>query len=250
LRAKIVSDQHLEFRVSGNSGQKYFNAIHPRDGEKADVCIIAGDFAVMAKRVRWLFQELCERETQVLFVPGNHEYYRCASMAVVDNAFREIEQQWPNFKLLRTGEVLEFCGRRFLGDTMWVPRTADMILSAGMMNDSDCIPGLMGEIGERHQRFMSWLSDELRPGDIVVTHHLPSEHSTPSEYRDSSVKSWYVAAGVEALLAREPHAWIHGHAHSRSDYVLNETRIICNPVGYPTEIGRLPGRLSPFIFEL
>jgi hypothetical protein len=250
VKAKIVSDQHLEFRINGNSARKYFNAIHPPDGVKADVCIVAGDFAVMAIRVGWLFRELCERETQVLFVPGNHEYYQCKSMAAVDNALREIEQQWPNFKVLRTGEVFEFCGKRFLGDTMWVPKTADMILSAGRMNDSDLIPGLMGQIDERHQNFLSWLSDELRPGDIVVTHHLPSERSTPNEHRDASVQSWYVAAGAEALFAREPQAWIHGHTHGRCDYILNRTRILCNPVGYPIQIGRLPGRLSPFVFEL
>jgi len=33
MKAKIVSDQHLEFRAAGGSYRKYFQAIHPPDGE-------------------------------------------------------------------------------------------------------------------------------------------------------------------------------------------------------------------------
>ena len=26
--------------------------------------------------------------------------------------------------------------------------------------------------------------------------------------------------------------WVHGHTHDAHDYVLNDTRIVCNPRGY------------------
>jgi len=29
--------------------------------------------------------------------------------------------------------------------------------------------------------------------------------------------------------------WAHGHVHDRWDYMIGETRIICNPHGYPNE---------------
>jgi hypothetical protein len=27
--------------------------------------------------------------------------------------------------------------------------------------------------------------------------------------------------------------WVHGHTHSSFDYLLNGTRVVCNPRGYP-----------------
>ena len=181
MKAKIVSDQHLEFRSSGELNgldQMYFDAIHPRKPDGAKLCIVAGDF-IVGRRSREMFHELCDREPQVLYVPGNHEYYGCTSMAEVDDALRAIEEELPNMKILRTGDVFEFAGVRFLGDTMWVPKTAELILSANQINDARLIPGLLEEIGERYRGFIEWLDGELRPGDVVVTHHLPSEQSTP-----------------------------------------------------------------------
>jgi Icc-related predicted phosphoesterase len=249
VKAKIISDQHLEFRASGPY-RKYFNAIHPANGDVADVCIVAGDFDVIARKSRGFFQELCDLEKHVLFVPGNHEYYGCRDMAAVDDALREIEQAISNLTILRAGEMFEFLGQRFLGDTMWVPMTADVVLSRDQVNDGREIPDLLDQIGERHQRFVDWLCAELRPGDVVVTHHLPSNRSTPPRHKESPAQPWFVARDAETLFVKQPRAWIHGHTHTRCDYVLSETRVLCNPVGYPNETGKLPGRLAPFRFEL
>ena len=250
MKAKIVSDQHLEFHAAGGSYRKYFQAIHPADGERAAICIVAGDFDVISQRSRAFFSELCNRENHVLFVPGNHEYYGCKEMTAVDEALLEIEQNMPNLTVLRTGAPFHFAERRFLGDTMWLPKSPDLILSASLVNDSRLIPHVIEEAGARHQRFRNWLSHELRVGDIVVTHHLPSERSTPDVYRASATQPWFVAGGVESLFSRKPSVWIHGHTHQRCDYWMNETRVICNPMGYPNEAGKLPGKLAPFIFEI
>jgi predicted phosphodiesterase len=251
VKAKIISDQHLEFRVCNGNYRKYFNAVHPRNAETAaEVCIVAGDFDELARHPLGMFKELCDRERQVLFVPGNHEYYGARSMAAVDDMLDEVEQKLPNFVVLRTGRLLTFCGRRFLGDTMWVPKTAALMLSADQVNDSRNIPELLDEIATRYSNFTGWLSSEVRPGDVVVTHHLPSERSVPAEYRSSPVQPWFLASGAESLFKKELSVWIHGHTHQRCDYVLNNTRVICNPVGYPNEIGKLPGRLAPFTFNI
>ena len=29
--------------------------------------------------------------------------------------------------------------------------------------------------------------------------------------------------------------WIHGHLHTQKDYKIGNTRVICNPRGYPDE---------------
>jgi len=40
-------------------------------------------------------------------------------MHSVDEILHEFEKELSNLKILRTGEVFEFAGTRFLGDTMW-----------------------------------------------------------------------------------------------------------------------------------
>jgi len=29
--------------------------------------------------------------------------------------------------------------------------------------------------------------------------------------------------------------WVHGHVHNCFDYQINQTRVVCNPLGYPGE---------------
>jgi hypothetical protein len=41
---------------------------------------------------------------------------------------------------------------------MWVPKSPELILSARLISDSQCIPDVLEEVGERHQRFLAWLS--------------------------------------------------------------------------------------------
>ncbi len=249
MKLKIVSDQHLEFRLSGGSHLKYFNPVHPKDGETADICVIAGDFDTIRPRSRNFFRLLCERERQVLFVPGNHEYYGCKSMRMVDDTLAEFEHEISNLKVLRTGEVFLQAGTRFLGDTMWVPITDTLLASADEMNDPRQIPRLLNEIGERHYRFVTWLEQELRERDVVVTHHLPTIRSVQPRHRESRTTPWYVAPNMERFFERKPRAWIHGHVHVRCDYWYGQTRLVCNPVGYPEDAGRLPGKLAPTVFN-
>lgn len=250
LRVKVVSDQHIEFRLIGGAYLKYFNRIHPPTGVRADLCIVAGDLDTIRPRSRMFFQLLCEREKQVIYVPGNHEYYAAKSMVAVDDMLRTIEDELSNLKVLRTGEVFSYCGTRYLGDTMWVPRNHALIASAEQMNDPKQVPRLLDEIQGRHANFVEWLSRELCPGDIVVTHHSPTDRSIPLQHRYSGTEPWYVALKAEALFERRPRAWIHGHIHSRCDYSLHETRVVCNPLGYPNEVSSLPGKVAPAVFDL
>jgi Icc-related predicted phosphoesterase len=42
------------------------------------------------------------------------------------------------------------------------------------------------------------------------------------------------ASNLEALIeAHGPTLWVHGHIHTCSDYRIENTRIVCNPRGYP-----------------
>jgi hypothetical protein len=48
----------------------------------------------------------------------------------------------------------------------------------------------------------------------------------------------------------QPKLWIHGHTHDRCDYVLAETRVVANPLGYPNEVRSLEAFDPAFRVEI
>jgi Icc-related predicted phosphoesterase len=34
------------------------------------------------------------------------------------------------------------------------------------------------------------------------------------------------------IIEAQPNLWLHGHIHSNVDYIIGQTRIVCNPRGY------------------
>ena len=66
---------------------------------------------------------------------------------------------------------------------------------------------------------------------IVVTHHAPMRESLAPRYAEDLVSAGFV--NHLPTLARAPASlWIHGHTHTSFDYVVEGTRVVCNPRGY------------------
>ncbi len=73
--------------------------------------------------------------------------------------------------------------------------------------------------------------------DIWVIHHLPSFESVHEKYRNSNGNDFFATELSHKLLEmqRPPKLIVHGHTHERMDYMIGNTRVICNPRGYPNE---------------
>jgi hypothetical protein len=72
---------------------------------------------------------------------------------------------------------------------------------------------------------------------LVVTPHLPPPRSIAPQYAGSSLNRFFVAEDAAGLVERSgDRLWIHGHTHTPCDYVIGETRVVCNPRGYPGEL--------------
>jgi len=70
--------------------------------------------------------------------------------------------------------------------------------------------------------------------NIFITHHLPSHLLIDRQYEDSQINQCF-ASSCEQLMTNNVKYWFYGHTHSASDTTINETRLLCNPVGYPGE---------------
>ena len=86
---------------------------------------------------------------------------------------------------------------------------------------------------------VAWLRQVLAtPWDgrtVVLTHHAPSIQSVSDEFRNDFASAAF-ASNLENLIAsHDIDLWVHGHTHRCFDYKLGNTRVICNPRGYPHE---------------
>ena len=89
-----------------------------------------------------------------------------------------------------------------------------------------------------HERSVEWLRQAATiegTRHVVVTHHSPSLCSVPERWKADRLTPAY-ASNLDALFREmQPCLWVHGHIHHRADYTIGNTRVVCNPRGYPDE---------------
>ena len=238
----LLSDLHLEFQPLA--------AVAPA---QTDAVILAGDIDEGVAGILWAQESF--PDLPVLYVAGNHEFYR-GEVGQVAQAMREAAAD-SNVVLLEKA-ALELGGVRILGTTLWT----DFAVFAGddpedlAWSMSDCrryVPDFGGYIrcaaGDReiqltpevtrrwHLQSATWLRQQLSvPFDgktLVVTHHAPSMRSVaPCYAMHPATPAW--ASGLDDLVAQADHWW-HGHTHEAADYLLGQCRVRCNPRGYGDE---------------
>jgi predicted phosphodiesterase len=233
MKLHILSDLHL--------AQGEF----PWPPSDADVAILAGDIARPAQAVAWA----ASLEKPVLYVPGNHEFYGGS----IEGTLATLRQlcAGTNVRLLDDSEVV-LDGVRFVGSTLWTDfmlygeprRESAMREGQRFMKDFSLIrpaetsstPFTPEDSAARfamHRAFLARKLDEPFAGPtVVITHHAPSPRSIHPRFARSSLNPCFVS-DVEGLMdAARARLWVHGHTHDSFDYVVNGTRVVCNPRGY------------------
>lgn len=233
MKVAYCSDLHLEFLQSESQYPDLFT--------DADVLVLAGDVCEARQIDKYLpfIQRLCNFYDHVIYVAGNHEYYR----GELNKCNRVLSSlNIPNLHFLQN-EKLTIEGVVFAGCTLWSHITPiDSWFVQRGMNDYQLIkindfadhyrrlhPDDTVEI---HQKSVQWLKEQTDV-DVVITHHLPSFSSVAERYKDSPYNCCYASNLSELMQGKQ--VWIHGHTHDPYDYVENGCRVLCNPCGYPNE---------------
>jgi len=69
---------------------------------------------------------------------------------------------------------------------------------------------------------------------VVVGHHAPSKLSTHPRYANEQLMNGGYSSDLSEFILDRPRIklWTHGHTHEDFDYMIGNTRIVCNPRGY------------------
>lgn len=241
MKIKVWSDLHLEFR---DHQFDHIHIEHPDD--KETTLLLAGDIG-LGMGARPFVEEMCKHFKHVLLICGNHEYYHQPDFNKVNEDWQkyELEEAPKNFNFLYNDWRL-LDGVRFLGGSMWTDFNDGDPISMGaahrIMNDyADIKCGGMPITPHftmrEHDRFMDFLIakfDEPFDGPtVVMSHHSPGNELKRRGHRGDRIGSAYFA-DIEEVIGNHNKVklWVHGHTHRNWDYMINETRVICNPYGY------------------
>lgn len=260
MKIAIASDLHLEF-----DDQLVLN-----NNEHAEVLILAGDIVPIAllktgkrtKKMIRFFEGVAIKFKYVIYVPGNHEYYS-SDIATGTNDLKAILGDISNLIILDDEEI-SIDGVTFIGSTLWTDfddrDPIKMMVAKRTMNDYKAVEYSGNPVSFRRQdgTFTSRPA-KLTPEDtaefhqigydfidnvaqicqekvVVISHHAPSYLSSHARYAGDPLNSAFCSDSTD-LMERNPNIklFIHGHTHDSFDYMVYDSRVVCNPRGYPHE---------------
>lgn len=246
MKMHLLSDVHQEhYKDHGES------LIKSLDSTGIDALILAGDITSARFSMEWLkdIQRYVDLYPHTFYVWGNHEFYGSDGPITADILRGIAPALGPTFTLLdHTVPPVEFMGHRFLGGAMWFRPLPDDVQYMRFLNDFSVIKRATPWVWEENLKFINYYCRHARKGDIVITHHMPSPKSISKQFEGSPINRYFVCDMEDLIKMYRPAIWMHGHTHNAFDYVFEDTRIVCNPRGYPSEhLGQIYG---PQVIEI
>jgi len=229
MRLQILSDVHTEFHK--DYGEKFISYLKP-DG--VDILAIAGDLGTLSTIPQTVaLLSACYSQAQILYVPGNHDYYG-SSFDAANEKLQEIFARHTNTHLLNN-EMIEIGGVQFVGSPLWFKQVTDYQVFAPLLADFKMIYGFHPRVfaeNKEARRFLNW---HVNRESVVITHHMPSNKSVAEIYKVDGLNIFFVCDIEKLINLRQPKLWVHGHTHKSCNYLIGKTHVVCNPLGY---IGR------------
>ncbi len=236
MKIRAVSDLHFEFQEDQGAAM-----VRELGAGDFDLLVVAGDlssFAGLGAALSAVCAGAAPRP--VVFVLGNHEAYGASWQAALACA-RDVRAGAGNLTVLER-ETAVIAGQRFVGCTLWFPHEGPPRPLDQHVADFQTIAGIRDWLPETARASAVFLAENVRPGDIVITHHLPHPRSVAPQFARSKLNPYFLHDVSETVEKAGAALWIHGHTHTSADYVAGATRVVCNAHGYP---GFFPGEPNP-----
>ncbi len=267
MRIKLVSDLHLEFSdINIQNDNDYDVLILSGDimiaEELYDHPVVPsiyeyGSFADLGRKQQRVqrFRDFLKRCSfqfpHTIYVAGNHEFYHGKWNRTLTILADECAK-YPNVYFLEAGSK-KIDDVTFIGGTLWTdmnkgdPLTLHAVRD--MMNDFRCIKkeaeGYTNvkphDTVLRHRHTLGYIKTVVaeRPDEkfVVVGHHSPSFQSVHESYKHETLMNGAYHSDLSEFILDRPQIklWTHGHTHHPFDYMIGETRVVCNPRGYESD---------------
>jgi len=219
----------------------------------------------MGKRFRDFFGRCSSEFPHVIMISGNHESYN-GDISETNKLLKDAVAHLPNFHVLEK-ETFVLDDVTFIGGTLWTDMNGGDISTlthvSSMMNDFRIIKNSNSMISYKtiaedgtvkfkerpskfsvddavleHEKMLDYIMTVVdnRHNDkfVVVGHHAPSKLSTKPQYEHDTLMNGGYSSDLSQFILDRPQikAWTHGHTHHCFDYMIGDTRIVCNPRGY------------------
>ena len=255
MKLVIVSDLHFGFGSNNNPWEQTQMYSGPND----EVLCVLGDCGPidsLASQYSRFFGWASKKYRHVLFVYGNHEFYsewsNIQTMDSMKKIMRSIVKPYDNVHILdNSSYVIDDVA--FIGATFWTDMNNKhpfACMDAYGINDFHVIYTTKDSVltpeqsVDFHMKSKSYIRNTMihhhRRGKktVVLTHHAPSLLSIHPKYCSGNyarMNPCFSSNCDQLILDGKPVLWAHGHTHTSFDYVIGDTRVICNPHGYGFE---------------
>jgi hypothetical protein len=214
-----------------------------------------------SERFHEFFERCAANFPHVIYILGNHEYYHGDFATELDQLRRKLAHLNNLYILER--EVRVIGDVTFIGGTLWSDMNNQDALTLyhmrTMMNDFRVIRNSTtpvnfrtqeGEFRTRVGKFMpedavaehvkmkQYIQSVVQGNHdrkyVVVGHHAPSRQSTHEMYAHDTIMNGGFSSDMDEFIQDHPQIrlWTHGHTHHEFDYMIGQTRVVCNPRGY------------------
>ena len=269
MKIAIASDIHLEFGNLDISNDNHADVLilsgdicvaadlDMRDRRQTEL----GFARYRSERFHDFFERCAENFPHVIYVMGNHEYYHSDFATALGEMRRKLNHLTNLYIMERDVKVIGDI--TFIGGTLWTDMNNQDSLTLyhmrTMMNDFRVIQNSTvpvhfrtseGEFRTRvakfspedsvteHVKMKQYIQSVVQGNHdtkyVVVGHHSPSRLSTHEMYKHDTIMNGGYSSDLDEFIKDHPQIrlWTHGHTHHPFDYVIGETRIVCNPRGY------------------
>lgn len=243
MKFRIMSDIHLD----ANFGWK----APTMADDNEQVLIVAGDAAVVMNVMReetffdYFWEDAVERFKKVLFVPGNHDYYR-GNIHEQDDVYRK--------RLSNIGvdflqcDIITIDDVKIAGCTLWTDFDkhndyAMNTLFPRYMRDAQVIKGAKDkvtaqeilEIHKEHAKFLEYAAMTTQEyKNVLITHHLPNEEFVHRRWKNDQGNCFF-RAHIDNHWLGMFNLVVCGHTHDNRRFNIGEADCVINPKGYGTE---------------
>lgn len=234
MKIRLMSDLHTEFRLPYKT-----QPLSEYRGE--DVLVLAGDIASGSKNTIEVLKHFADLFPQVVYVPGNHEYYG-TSFHDFNQKMQEKCAKISNLHFLhrdtaRIGDVY------FIGATLWTNFNKDPLsehAARRMIADfrliKDFQPADAVEQYYLDREYLKMAYETFVGKKVIITHFLPARECISPRFKtDTSGLNDYFANNLgDWIVDMQNTTWMFGHTHDPVDMHIGNTRVVANPHGYWT----------------